>query len=124
MNPCLWGKYLNKVVTYVVDPNFIKFAVLKPHSVTITAKLYIVCCGKQTLEYLSRTIFQPLPEETAKCHCVALSLSILQTHFFTMIIFIRITFGGRLLSGAHANGSNPATAKDDVKQKFSCCDVI
>ena len=42
--------------------------------------------------------------------------------------FIRITFVGRLLPGrwqcSHAHKSNTVTAKDDVKQRFSCCDVI
>ena len=36
--------------------------------------------------YFSRTIFEPLPKETTKYHCVSLSLSILHAHF-RMIIY-------------------------------------
>ena len=41
--------------------------------------------------------------------------------------FTRITFVGRLSGGwkySHANKSNTVTAKKNVKQKFSCCNVI
>ena len=42
--------------------------------------------------------------------------------------FIRITFVGRLLSGgwqfSHANERNTVIAKEDIKQMFSCCNVI
>ena len=36
--------------------------------------------------YFSRTIFEPLPKETTKYHCVALSLSILHAHFRMIIL--------------------------------------
>ena len=42
--------------------------------------------------------------------------------------FVRITYVWRLLSGewqySHANESNLATVKEDVKQNANCCDVI
>ena len=34
----------------------------------------------------SGTIFHPFPKETTKYHCVALSLSILNAHFFRIIV--------------------------------------
>ena len=36
--------------------------------------------------YFSRVIFQSLPKETPKYHCVALSFSILHTHFRMIIL--------------------------------------
>ena len=84
----------------------------------------------QTLEanagsYFSRTIFQPLPEETAKYHCCFIS------QYSTCTLqddnFVRIIFAVRLSGGwqySQANKSNTVTAKEDVKQTFSCCNVI
>ena len=52
------------------------------------------------MSYISGTIFQPLPKETTKYHCVALSLSILHA-LLQNDNFITITFVGYL----HAGGS-------------------
>ena len=74
------------------------------------------------MSYISGTIFQPLPKETTKYHCVALSLSILHA-LLQNDNFITITFVGRLSSRGwqylHLNESDTVAAKEDANQKIS-----
>ena len=72
-------------------------------------------------------IFQPVIKEAAK----SLRCFIPQHSTYALLQndnFIRITFVRRLLSRgwqySHANDNKTVTAKEDVKQKFSCCDII
>ena len=69
----LGRKYLNKLEKHILG--FIKFATLitTPHSVTITAKLYIVYCGKQSLGFLFLDNLSALTGGNYKILCIASS---------------------------------------------------
>ena len=81
----LWGEYLNKLESHI-QWNPILLNLQYYHSLLNYnhSKLYRVYRGKQS--FFSRTIFQPLREETAKYHSVVSFVSILNVHFFKMMI--------------------------------------
>ena len=105
--------------------NFIKFAVLQPQFTQYNHSKVIHILPWDTNSGVSFLGQSFSLKETAKNYCVA------QCSTYTLSQndnFIRITFVGRLLSGgwqySHASKSNTVTAKEDVTQKFSCCNVI
>ena len=87
IHACLWGKHLNELEKLMSWSLILLNLRYYNHSLaTITVKLYIIYYRKQIWSYFYGTFSQSLPKETVKYHCVALSLSIPQTHFFRMII--------------------------------------
>ena len=88
MHACLWEKYLDKLEKFMSWSLISLNLQYYNHSTQLQSQpsytKFVV--GSKLWSCFSRTIFQPLPEETAKYNCVALSLSIIYTHFFKMII--------------------------------------
>ena len=78
------GKYLNKLEKHAVESNFIKFAVLQPQLTQLQSQPSYTqfTIGIKLWSHFSGTIFLSL----TKYQCVALSLNILYTHYFRMII--------------------------------------
>ena len=124
MHACLWRKYLNKLEKRV------SWSLIS---------LNLQCYNHSLLSYNHSQVIYNLPWEsnsgvTFFGQSFSLYLKELQNIFvalsYTLLQndnFISIKFVGRLLSGGWqyslANESNTATAKEDVKQKFSCSDV-
>ena len=88
MHACLWGKYLNKLEKLLSWSQISLNCSITTtaYSVTMTAMIYIVCHGKQTLELLFSDNFFSRYLKKMQNISVALSLSILHTYFFRMII--------------------------------------
>ena len=76
MYTCILKKNLNKIETYFVLPNFIKFAALQPQLTQLRSQpsyIYFTI-GKQSLGLLFLVTFQPLCEKITKCYCIASSI--------------------------------------------------
>ena len=89
MHACLWGKYLNKLEK-LLPWSLISLncsITTTADSVTMTAMIYIVCHGKQTLELLFSDNFFSRDLKKLQNISVALSLSILHTHFRMIILW-------------------------------------
>ena len=88
MHACLWGKYLNRL-DKLMSGSLISLSLLcynqSLHSYNHSQVIHCLPSEENSGSLFSWTIFQPLPKKTAKYRCVALSLSILHTHFFRMI---------------------------------------
>ena len=77
------GKVFEQIrETYFGQPNFVKFAAktTAAHSVTITAKLYIVYHGKQSQGVLFLDNLSTLTQEIAKYYCITSSVHNLSFH--------------------------------------------
>ena len=124
MHACLWRKYLNKLEKRV------SWSLIS---------LNLQCYNHSLLSYNHSQVIYNLPWEsnsgvTFFGQSFSLYLKKLQNIFvvlsYTLLQndnFISIKFVSRLSSGGWqyslANESNTTTAKEDVKQKFSCSDV-
>ena len=88
MHACLWGKYLNKLDKLMswslisLNLQYYNHSLL---SYNHSQVIHSLPWEANSRSYFSRTIFQPLPKETAK-YCFALSLSILHAHFRMIIL--------------------------------------
>ena len=129
MHTCLWGKYLNKLEKPLSQDLISLNLQYYSHSLlSYNDSQVIVYYNTQSLELLFWDNLSSFTKRNCK-----ISLCCFISHYSRYIhlendIFIRITFVDRLLSGGwkywHANDSNTVTGKKDVKQKFSCCDVV
>ena len=84
IHSCLWGTYLNKLDKVMswslisLNLQYYNHSLLSYNHSQVMHSLLWSC--------FSGTIFHPFPKETTKYHCVALSLSILNAHFFRIIV--------------------------------------
>ena len=89
MRTCLWGKYLNildKLMSWSLISLNLQHYNHSLFSYNSSQATHSLPWEASSGSYFSWTIFQSLPEETAKYHCVALSLSILHTYFKIKIL--------------------------------------
>ena len=75
-----------------MEPNFIKFAILQPQlsQLQLQPSYTYFTIGSKLCSYFSQPIIQPLPKETAKYYCDILSLRVLRTHVFRMLILYEL----------------------------------
>ena len=89
IHSCLWGTYLNKldkVMSWSLISLNLQYYNHSLLSYNRSQVIHSLPWEPNSGSYLSWTIFQPLPKETAKCRCFALTLSILNAHFRMIIL--------------------------------------